>query len=554
LSPLQRLRYITGWFYRDIQAGTDWKQEIEKQLDSANIILVLVSADFIASDYCYSVEMEQALEKHQAGTAYVIPIILRPVAWEETPLGELSALPTGKKPVTQWADRDEAWFNVVQGIRDVVRTLLPKHLLSQQETSILYSPALRNELYPKQAERQIQRPAVLPSQLPWQPLSQALRPVGDISDQSEKSDTPIPLTPGIGKEDSNEGAGNSFGFGRVLSLSSQPFQPIRKSVNVPFITPAINAFSPKHNTTSVSQTSQSMDTNHTISSPTDRKSKRFFFISTRRRFLFITLITLAILLISALLFTQLMIPSTNSTIKIMHNVATRTTLPAKNAITATIAAPTTAAQVDATATAGVIQTVTAGAANYTDPLTDANNPATQKALWDADTTHCVFQQNGYHVLQKASSLNSVLKGCIETGYSYTNLAASVDVTIVSGSSGGIFFRTTNQGLDGAYAGYLFEVNSQGQYRLSRSDNFSRPDATTLQDWTVALAWKTGNNVKNTLQVWANGGTLDLYANNAFLKSVQDTTFTTGNIAFLAATTSGGEDADIFYTNLQVFSR
>jgi hypothetical protein len=138
LSPLQRLRQITGWYNRDIQAGTDWDQEIGSHLDSASIILLLVSADFIASDYCYTVEMQRALKKHRDGTARVIPIILRPVAWEETPIGKLSVLPTGNRPITQWDNQDEAWLDVVQGIREVVRDLLPKRILSQQDTSILY--------------------------------------------------------------------------------------------------------------------------------------------------------------------------------------------------------------------------------------------------------------------------------------------------------------------------------------------------------------------------------------------------------------------------------
>ncbi len=79
-----------------------------------------------------------------------------------------------------------------------LRKELYQHQLSQQETSILYGSALRKELYPRQAEQQIQHPAVFPSQRPWQPLPQALRPVEHTSDQSEKSGTPIPLTPGIG--------------------------------------------------------------------------------------------------------------------------------------------------------------------------------------------------------------------------------------------------------------------------------------------------------------------------------------------------------------------
>ncbi len=234
---------------------------------------------------------------------------------------------------------------------------------------------------------------------------------------------------------------------------------------------------------------------------------------------------------------------------------TATAQAAKNATATAVVAPTATVRAQVTATAGVIQTVTAGTASYIDPLTDPNNAATQKAKWDPDTTHCVFEANGYHVLQKASNLGDLLKGCIETGNTYANMAASVDVTIVSGHSGGIFFRTNNQGIGGAYAGYLFEVDSQGHYRISRSSNFSLPVATVaLQDWTASPALKPGDNVKNTLQIWANGETLDLYANNVFLKEVQDSTFMTGNIALLATTTNGGTDADVFYTNLQVFPK
>src|SRR6266849_6391413 len=178
LSPLQRLRQITGWFDRNIQAGTDWEQEVGTHLDSSSIILLLISADFIASDYCYTIEMKLALEKHKAGTACVIPIILRPVAWEETPIGGLPALPTGKKPITKWANRDEAWLNVVQGISEVVRTLLPKQILSPQETGILYP-----ELKPAAT------PAILPT-VPTRPTGEAN--VGIPSQTSGVSSRRIP--------------------------------------------------------------------------------------------------------------------------------------------------------------------------------------------------------------------------------------------------------------------------------------------------------------------------------------------------------------------------
>src|SRR5581483_2088767 len=138
LSPLRRLRYITGWFDRDIRAGMDWEQERETHLHTADIILLLISADFFASDYCYTVEMQQALERHRAGTACVIPILLRPVEWESTPIGKLIALPGNKIPVTQWVDQDKAWLDIVQGIREVIRKLLPKQLLSLEDIDILY--------------------------------------------------------------------------------------------------------------------------------------------------------------------------------------------------------------------------------------------------------------------------------------------------------------------------------------------------------------------------------------------------------------------------------
>lgn len=120
LISLQRQGHITIWADTDIGAGTEWEKEIEKHLDTANIILLLVSSDFMASDYCYSIEMQRALERHERGEARVIPIILRPVHWQESPFGKLQALPTDVKPVTRWLDRDDAFYDITQGIRVAV--------------------------------------------------------------------------------------------------------------------------------------------------------------------------------------------------------------------------------------------------------------------------------------------------------------------------------------------------------------------------------------------------------------------------------------------------
>jgi TIR domain len=119
LKPLQRQGRIDVWYDRDISAGAEWQQEINEHLNTAHIILLLVSPDFMNSDYVYGTEMKRALERHEAGKAHVIPVILRHVYWQEI-LGKLQALPTDGKPVKSWQDEDEAFFKVVEGINKVV--------------------------------------------------------------------------------------------------------------------------------------------------------------------------------------------------------------------------------------------------------------------------------------------------------------------------------------------------------------------------------------------------------------------------------------------------
>src|SRR6266567_1423815 len=133
LASLQRQQRIKIWADIDIGAGTEWEKEIEKHLNTAQIILLLVSPKFIASDYCYGIEMKRAIERHERGEARVIPIILRPVDWQETPFGKLQALPPNAKPVTSWPDQDEAFFDVAQGIKKVVMEIEEKSKVAQQQ-------------------------------------------------------------------------------------------------------------------------------------------------------------------------------------------------------------------------------------------------------------------------------------------------------------------------------------------------------------------------------------------------------------------------------------
>src|SRR5262245_48635022 len=100
LSLLERQGIIVGWHDRKILAGSTWADAIDAHLETAHIILLLISADFLASNYCYDLEVQRAMARHMAGEAHVIPIILRAVDWHSAPFGTLQALPRDGRPVT----------------------------------------------------------------------------------------------------------------------------------------------------------------------------------------------------------------------------------------------------------------------------------------------------------------------------------------------------------------------------------------------------------------------------------------------------------------------
>ncbi|MCY6493974.1 COR domain-containing protein [Leptolyngbya sp. GGD] len=124
LKLLQRNNLIQPWHDRRILPGADWKHELDINLERADIILLLISPDFIDSDYCYEIEVAQALKRHEAKEAIVLPILIRPVNWDAIPFNYLQALPTDLKAVTQWTDRDAAWLAIEQGIEKVIREKL----------------------------------------------------------------------------------------------------------------------------------------------------------------------------------------------------------------------------------------------------------------------------------------------------------------------------------------------------------------------------------------------------------------------------------------------
>jgi hypothetical protein len=124
LRLLERQGVIAGWHDRRILAGHEWAGVIDTYLQTAHIILLLVSADFLASDYCYDIEVQRAMARHEAGEARVIPVILRAVDWHSAPFGKLQALPKDGHPVTSWANHDEALLDVARGIRVVAQEMI----------------------------------------------------------------------------------------------------------------------------------------------------------------------------------------------------------------------------------------------------------------------------------------------------------------------------------------------------------------------------------------------------------------------------------------------
>jgi len=127
LSQLRRDEGIEEWHEQQILAGADRAQEIDQAISSAHIVLLLISADFLASDACYDIEMQHALERHRRGEARVIPIIVRPCDWRHSPLAHLQCLPHDSQPIATWSDQDQAFVDIVAGLRSVIQNLsLPR--------------------------------------------------------------------------------------------------------------------------------------------------------------------------------------------------------------------------------------------------------------------------------------------------------------------------------------------------------------------------------------------------------------------------------------------
>lgn len=147
LTTLRLSGLISDWHDRKILAGDEWDKKISEYLEKSYVIMLLISSDFVASKYCYDIEATRALERYNRGEAILIPIILRPVMWNETPFGKIQALPKNALPVTVWNDRDSAYLNICEGIlarltsvKSEQKDLTPENKNDNQEIKSLFTP------------------------------------------------------------------------------------------------------------------------------------------------------------------------------------------------------------------------------------------------------------------------------------------------------------------------------------------------------------------------------------------------------------------------------
>lgn len=140
LSTLKHQGLIESWHDRRLLAGTDFADAIDQELERADVILLLISASFLASRYCYGIEMTRAMERHTAGAARVIPVIVRTCDWQHGPLAGLLAAPRDGKPIVAWSNYDEAYTDVARQVREVIQTLSAQHSASPKRTPVTNGP------------------------------------------------------------------------------------------------------------------------------------------------------------------------------------------------------------------------------------------------------------------------------------------------------------------------------------------------------------------------------------------------------------------------------
>ena len=126
LTGLKRSKKIETWNDRQLIAGQEWDEVIKTELERSDIILLLISIDFIASQYIWDKELATAMKRHEEGTARVVPIILKNCLWQEMPFAKLQALPRNAKPVTSYAIDDDAYTEISVSLNQLVNSMIKK--------------------------------------------------------------------------------------------------------------------------------------------------------------------------------------------------------------------------------------------------------------------------------------------------------------------------------------------------------------------------------------------------------------------------------------------
>lgn len=136
LAMLKRRGVVDVWHDRRIAPGEDWKGEIDKNLEEAEIIILLISPSFLASEYCYDVELKRAMERKNEGAAEIISVLVRPCDWFDCEFSKYQAVPKDAQPITTWADADSAWLDVVKGLKYHIESFIPadQEFLPPEET------------------------------------------------------------------------------------------------------------------------------------------------------------------------------------------------------------------------------------------------------------------------------------------------------------------------------------------------------------------------------------------------------------------------------------
>ena len=143
MASLRRTGEVEEWHDRKIEPGKNWKNEISQHLHNSTIIIFLISASFINSDYCVEVEAKTAFEKHLKGEALLIPIVIRPTHWNDSEFANIQSLPKDSKPVTAWENADMAWLDVVQGIKVALSEFKPENNMKK-----IINPGSQSDISP----------------------------------------------------------------------------------------------------------------------------------------------------------------------------------------------------------------------------------------------------------------------------------------------------------------------------------------------------------------------------------------------------------------------